>query len=187
MVLYNQHMNSLSDLSPKKCISKDLACMLPQRLLKGWGPYVIGNDIFFHDTWFEAWADYPHAQRFIIGHELGHVEKSHLVTRVVSQFGTALLGAFLLHKACASLGFSQRVDDHYAKSAPWLSPSVRSFFGKLFLCTVSLRLAKPLGSYVYRAQEFEADMFALEKLGPLYGHEVIVQGAADFLKRRGWI
>ena len=150
--------------------------------LKATGPHTIGNDVFFDDEWFKEWAHYPYVQRFIIAHELGHVEKSHLVARVLSQFGTAAMSTVFLYKAGRALGLSPKVDTFFAKQTPWLSSAARSFLGKLFLFNASMRLVKPLASYVYRKQEFDADAFALEKLGPLYGNELIVQGAADYFK-----
>lgn len=147
------------------------------------GPHALGNDVFFGDAWFSEWADYPHARRFIIGHELAHVEKSHSVERVLSLYGPAVIGTFFLHKACTALGISPKVDTFFAQQAPWLPSAARSVLGKLFLWNLSKSLSQPIASYVYRKQELEADAYAIEKLAPFYGREALVQGAADFLKK----
>lgn len=133
------------------------------------GPHSFGNSVYFSDEWFNEWADYPEVKRFVIGHELSHVKGYH------SQIRAALLGGF-------AVGSGLLLREVWRTNLPtkgaWLSKGSR-----LLLGNIALLMYVPLVLKVYRSQEDAADQDALKALGPIYGKETLVNGAATYFSQ----
>ncbi len=150
------------------------------------GPHCLGNNLYFSDDWFNTYKKAPLSQKFVIAHELAHVEKAHVLPRVMFQFGIPLIGWYLFRKLDKHYKLSEKAYASLEEHTPWISKSYREvgcdFFIYSNIVSACYRLGALLASKLSRSQEFEADAIALERLAPLYGADEIREAAADFFK-----
>jgi hypothetical protein len=134
--------------------------------------------MYLTDQWFEQGKCEPFAQKFVIGHELVHVDEAHSFLRLSCLYGITFGSAYLLKKLSNYTTISEKADKFFDEYFPHLP--YRSMFGNVYLGFVGFIVGMIATTKLMRAQEFEADWNALEKMGPVYGHDTVRQGAAEF-------
>jgi hypothetical protein len=143
------------------------------------GPHVRGNRLYLDDAWFEEYKNFPEALRFVVGHELAHIEKQHVPLKHLASLVTITFSPMILTAALNRTSIPQTI----AESVPerWREDAMT-----LLGYGTSL-LAVTAGALIYfklsRSQEYEADLFSLEKLSPKHGRKKLVKGAALFFAR----
>ncbi len=112
--------------------------------------------IVFFDTLLEALA--PQEMEAVLAHELGHFRLHHVIKQMLLMSGVSLLGLALLGWLSSQLWFYQGLGVTQPSNAVLLM---------LFLLAtpVFTLFIAPIGSYLSRRHEFEADAFAVEQSG----------------------
>lgn len=142
------------------------------------GPHANGDVIYLTDQWFKEGKHAPFVQKFVIGHELVHVDEAHSFLRLSCLYGLTFGSAYLLKKLSDYTTLSEKTDHFVEQHFPHVP--YRTMFGKAYLGFAGFILGMIATTKLMRAQEFEADWNALEKMGPVYGHDKVRQGAAEF-------
>lgn len=107
--------------------------------------------IVFFDTLLEALA--PEELEAVLAHELGHFRRRHVAKRLLAIAGITLLGLALL-------GWLRTQPWFFAGlGAPEATPAVALLLF-LLVAPVFTQFLRPLGSWLSRRQEFEADAYA---------------------------
>ena len=140
----------------------------------GMGPHATGDRIYFDDAWFEKYKNSPEVLRFIIGHELAHVENHDVPKRHFLRMA-ALLACPVVAYVLMNNSPLPRLFYNNKREYPMKMDGLDALAFSLGMTGGILMHLK-----VCRMQEFEADKFSLEKLKDAYDSESLVQGAGTY-------
>ena len=167
----------------------------PTDARKAMGPHSSLDTVYVSDEWFDEWADSPNTLRFVIGHELAHIDHSHVLKSLGYNIGGYLaalyanyrtLRFFSDHYKAMSDTANNKVEKYVPFFAGRMAKAGTALFSACCVGTVfsAIWLAKnKLLSAVSQAQEYEADQSAYKKLGPHFGEDAIALGAGTFFSK----
>lgn len=168
------------DLMEKMGISKTIDIY---RIPKDSGiAYVMGNNIYIDEEYFfEDGKDRLDEARFVIGHELIHAEKNHVLLGILAK-----IGAFTFCKS--ALQYTGIGNFLYSATKKWvpLNDRCRNILSTTTLAGATLCSAGYLVIAFSRRLERQADTEALTRLAPFYGKDALVQAGASFFAREGF-
>ncbi len=146
-------------------------------------PFGLGNNLYLRESDLPVYKEKPQVLRFVIAHELMHIENFHSVKREAAVLSIMALAATAGWVA-TMYSIPQAKTSHFlAKIVPEIPTPVR-FFIATTLAMVAAFAGRMIGPKLlnawWRTQETQADQLAVDALAHLYEKDELINGAAVF-------
>jgi hypothetical protein len=173
-------------------------------------PKCSGDRLYFSDSLFERWKQEPEVLKYVIGHELGHLENQHAVKLLLK---VVLPTVVFLHLAiryidATALGknFNAWTAQQVGSLVPYahtaLGNSIKTCVQKILYSAGSLgnlvgwgTMAIPVYAFYAQKQahEYEADLFSLKRLEKTTNKDLLIRAMGRYFskelsfKRHSWV
>lgn len=181
-----EHEKEIRSLAEKMGIGQELNIHGVIQSFQKIGPCGFGNRLYFDDAWFDEWADAPHVKQYVIGHLLARVSLDHTpdfwtVAGIPTALGT--YATYFLARYCIDDIFNGIVKSRYIRNLSGTKGIIA--VGASCFVAILCMFTPIAGSFLLcreidKGMESTADSYVLEKLGPIFGEEVLAQGAGEY-------